>query len=53
MRKALEPQGFLVNIGRSSLLDTDALAAALRESGIAGAGLGRPWCLPIACKPRK
>ncbi|AMM24167.1 2-hydroxyacid dehydrogenase [Variovorax sp. PAMC 28711] len=36
---ALGPQGFLVNIGRGSVVDTDALAAALRSGGIAGAGL--------------
>jgi lactate dehydrogenase-like 2-hydroxyacid dehydrogenase len=36
---ALGPQGFLVNIGRGSVVDTDALAAALREKRIAGAGL--------------
>jgi len=36
---ALGPQGYLVNIGRGSVVDTDALAAALRENRIAGAGL--------------
>ncbi|RYF68746.1 MAG: 2-hydroxyacid dehydrogenase, partial [Comamonadaceae bacterium] len=36
---ALGPQGFLVNIGRGSVVDTDALAAALRGGRIAGAGL--------------
>ena len=36
---ALGPQGFLVNIGRGSVVDTDALAAALQSGGIAGAGL--------------
>lgn len=36
---ALGPQGFLVNIGRGSVVDTEALAAALREERIAGAGL--------------
>jgi len=36
---ALGPQGFLVNIGRGSVVDTEALAAALREGRIAGAGL--------------
>ena len=36
---ALGPQGWLVNIGRGSVVDTDALAAALRERRIAGAGL--------------
>jgi lactate dehydrogenase-like 2-hydroxyacid dehydrogenase len=36
---ALGPQGFLVSIGRGSVVDTEALAAALRENRIAGAGL--------------
>lgn len=36
---ALGPNGFLVNIGRGSVVDTDALAAALREGRIAGAGI--------------
>jgi lactate dehydrogenase-like 2-hydroxyacid dehydrogenase len=36
---ALGPKGFLVNIGRGSVVDTEALAAALREQRIAGAGL--------------
>ncbi len=36
---ALGPQGYLVNIGRGSVVDTEALAAALRAHRIAGAGL--------------
>jgi len=36
---ALGPQGYLVSIGRGSVVDTDALAAALRENRIAAAGL--------------
>jgi len=36
---ALGPQGFLVNIARGSVVDTEALAQALREHLIAGAGL--------------
>ena len=36
---ALGPQGFLVNIGRGSVVDTEALATALREGRIAGAGI--------------
>ena len=37
--RALGPQGFLVNIGRGSLVDTEALATALRDGHLAGAGL--------------
>lgn len=36
---ALGPEGWLVNVGRGSAVDTEALAAALREGRIAGAGL--------------
>ncbi|WP_051356566.1 2-hydroxyacid dehydrogenase [Azorhizobium doebereinerae] len=36
---ALGPQGYLINIARGSLVDTDALIAALNEHRIAGAGL--------------
>ena len=36
---ALGPQGYLVSIGRGSVVDTDALAAALRENRIAAAWL--------------
>ncbi len=37
--EALGPQGFLINIARGSLVDTDALITALHEHRIAGAGL--------------
>lgn len=37
--RALGPKGVLVNIGRGSTVDTAALAQALREQAIAGAGL--------------
>jgi lactate dehydrogenase-like 2-hydroxyacid dehydrogenase len=36
---ALGPQGYLVNISRGSVVDTHALAAALRAGRIKGAGL--------------
>jgi len=36
---ALGPRGFLVNISRGTVVDTEALAAALREGRLAGAGL--------------
>jgi hypothetical protein len=37
--KALGPRGYLVNIARGSVVDTDALAQALREKLILGAGI--------------
>lgn len=37
--EALGPQGYLINIGRASVVDTHALVAALTEGRIAGAGL--------------
>ncbi|WP_202444651.1 2-hydroxyacid dehydrogenase [Schauerella aestuarii] len=37
--KALGPQGYLINIGRGSVVDTQALANALKAGTIAGAGL--------------
>lgn len=37
--KALGPKGFLVNVGRGSIVDTQALVEALETRAIAGAGL--------------
>jgi lactate dehydrogenase-like 2-hydroxyacid dehydrogenase len=37
--RALGPQGYLVNVGRGSVVDSDALSFALRNGQIAGAGL--------------
>lgn len=39
MLDALGPRGVIVNISRGSVIDEDALVAALREGRIAGAGL--------------
>ncbi|MDA0239802.1 MAG: NAD(P)-dependent oxidoreductase [Proteobacteria bacterium] len=36
---ALGPKGYLINIGRGTVVDTDALIAALENQTIAGAGL--------------
>ena len=36
---ALGPEGFLINVARGSVVNTNALALALREGRIAGAGL--------------
>jgi lactate dehydrogenase-like 2-hydroxyacid dehydrogenase len=48
---ALGPQGYLVNVGRGTVVDTQALIAALRSQRIAGAGLdvleGEPSVPPI------
>ncbi len=37
--RALGPIGFLVNVGRGTIVDTAALVGALREGTIAGAGI--------------
>ncbi len=37
--EALGPQGFLVNVGRGSVVETGALIAALRDGRLAGAAL--------------
>jgi len=48
---ALGPKGYLVNIGRGTVVDTAALIDALRSKRIAGAGLdvleGEPGALPF------
>ncbi len=44
---ALRPGGHLVNVGRGPVVDYDALLAALRSGGLAGAGLDVTWTEPI------
>ena len=48
---ALGPQGYLVNVGRGTVVDTQALIAALRAQRIGGAGLdvleGEPSIPPL------
>ncbi len=39
MLEALGPEGFLVNIARASVVDTQALVSALQNQQIAGAAL--------------
>ena len=36
---ALGPRGYLINVGRGTVVDTDALVEALHENRIAGAAL--------------
>jgi lactate dehydrogenase-like 2-hydroxyacid dehydrogenase len=48
---ALGPHGYLVNVGRGTVVDTQALMEALRAKRIAGAGLdvleGEPGVPPL------
>ncbi|ALM83507.1 2-hydroxyacid dehydrogenase [Bordetella sp. N] len=37
--RALGPEGYLINVGRGSVVDTQALVAALTDQRLAGAGL--------------
>lgn len=39
MLSRLGPKGYLINIGRGSLIETNLLAEALRDGTIAGAGI--------------
>src|SRR5262249_59314762 len=52
---ALGPKGYLVNVGRGSVVDTAALVDALGSKRIAGAGLdvleGEPAVPPILPEP--
>jgi len=49
--EALGPQGYLVNVGRGTVVDTQALIEALRSKRVAGAGLdvleGEPSVPPL------
>lgn len=48
---ALGPEGYLVNISRGSVVDTGALAAALRDGRIAGAGIDVYESEPLRPEP--
>jgi lactate dehydrogenase-like 2-hydroxyacid dehydrogenase len=51
VRAALVPTGYLVNVGRGTVVDTQALIDALRSKRVAGAGLdvleGEPSVPPL------
>lgn len=49
----MKPSAFLVNIGRGSIIEEDAVYAALREQRIGGAALDVWWQYPDAAEPHR
>jgi phosphoglycerate dehydrogenase-like enzyme len=49
----MKPSTFLVNIARGTVIDEDAVYAALRDHGIAGAALDVWWQYPNAGEPER
>jgi phosphoglycerate dehydrogenase-like enzyme len=49
----MKPSAFLINIARGPVVDEDALYAALRDGGIAGAAIDVWWQYPNAGEPNR
>ena len=49
----LKPQAFLINIARGPVVDEEALYAALRDGGLAGAAIDVWWQYPDAAEPNR
>ena len=49
----MKPSAFLVNIARGSIIDEDAVYAALRDRTIGGAALDVWWQYPDAAEPER
>ena len=49
----MKPTAFLINIARGTIVDEDALYAALRDRRIAGAAIDVWWQYPSAAEPQR